>query len=67
MDSHKVEEKRERDIPETVDIAGYIKFRNRLKYYSLKEETRSVEALRRGAENLMREETQHTRARGMEL
>jgi hypothetical protein len=31
MDSHKVEEKYERDIPETVDIAGYFEFYNRLK------------------------------------
>jgi hypothetical protein len=39
-------------------------------YYRLDDELKSVEALRRGAENIMREESQQEqpiRARGMEL
>ena len=39
------------------------------KYYQLKDETRSVELLRKGAENLMREDEQKTpvRTRGIEI
>lgn len=36
-------------------------------YYMLKDDIRNVEVLRKGAENILREETQPTRAREMEL